>query len=366
MKSMLPEGKLPQESLGLPWTVPYLTPEIEGCGGALKSAPEDFVVEEIPAYPASGEGEHVYVLIEKRGLSTLDLVGRLSRDLGLPRNVIGYAGLKDARAITAQWISLLGIEEGAVAALEIEGVTVREVTRHRNKLRLGHLRGNRFFVRVRGVRPDAQGAAERILAVVGARGLPNWFGEQRFGLRRDTHELGRSILLGLDHPGTRRVDLERRRLFLAAAQSQCFNAILAARLHEFDSLLDGDIAWLHRNGACFRVESAATEFARARAFEISASGPLFGRKCLAPSGRPLEIEDDVLRALGLTRDLFAARSELDGARRPFRVPVLDPECRQVGDHLELRFGLPPGSYATALMREIMKADAEVGGDPDRP
>lgn len=362
---MLPEGNLPRDSLGPPWSVPYLTPEIEGCGGTLKSAPEDFVVEEIPAYPASGEGEHLYVLLEKRGLSTLDLVGRLSRELGLPRNVIGYAGLKDARAVTAQWISLLGIEEGAIAALEIEGVTVRQVTRHRNKIRLGHLRGNRFFVRVRGVRFDAQGAAERVLAVVGARGLPNWFGAQRFGLRRDTHELGRSLLLGIEHPGTRRLDFERRRLFLAAAQSQCFNAILAERLREFDGLLDGDVAWLHRNGACFRVESAALESARASAFEISASGPLFGRKCLAPSGRPLEIEDDVLSALGLTRELFAARSELDGARRPFRVPILDPECRQVGDDLELRFGLPPGSYATALLREIMKTDADVGGDVER-
>src|SRR3712207_5138236 len=132
----------------------YLTAEQPGIGGRLKVKPEDFIVEEIPLYLPSGEGQHLYAEIEKTGLSTYAAIKTIAQALNISPNAIGYAGLKDARAITRQTLSIEGATPEAINQLHLSNIKILKVNRHGNKLRVGHLAGNRFVIRVREVTPD--------------------------------------------------------------------------------------------------------------------------------------------------------------------------------------------------------------------
>ncbi|MHC4250480.1 MAG: tRNA pseudouridine(13) synthase TruD [Planctomycetota bacterium] len=381
-----------------------LTDDIPGTGGRLRVEPEDFEVEEIPLYPASGEGEHVIIEIEKRGIPTREAVRRIARALGLDPEDAGVAGQKDARAVTRQRVSVRGkgLDERRAAAVDVEGVRVLSAMRHGNKLRLGHLAGNRFRIRIREVRGplgEALGSARATLEVLARRGMPNRFGPQRFGERGDGHLAGAAILRGdaaealalilgrpsdLDPPGVRRSreaydsgDLKgalralprsRRdearvltRLLkgerISALQSHLFNMVLDARLPDVDRVEPGDLAWKHDSGAVFCVEDAAAEAERAARFEISPSGPMFGFKMTGPTGRPGEVERAVLEGAGLAPESFRAPGGLrsKGARRPLRVPLGEARAEGYADGIVVEFSLPPGSYATVAMDEIMKA-----------
>jgi tRNA pseudouridine13 synthase len=153
-----------------------------------------------------------------------------------------------------------------------------------------------------------------------------------------------------------------RKLFIAAVQSELFNSVLARRIDGIDRLVVGDVAWIHRNGACFRVEDVALEQARCDDFEISPSGPLFGKQMTDPSGKAGEMEAEVLTQSGLAREQVRARdgTKLDGARRPLRVPLGEPQMDDGeddrGHYLRLCFTLPPGAYATSVIREVCKSD----------
>jgi len=180
-------------------TLPYLTGDLAGVGGRIKVRQEDFFVEELPLYQPSGEGTHVYALIEKRGIPTMDALSRIGRALGVSRREIGFAGLKDARAVTRQWISVEHIEPKRLQKMELERIKVLGLARHSNKIKLGHLAGNRFVVRVRDLNTSlksAVGRAEAIMAVLARRGVANYFGPQRFGNRNDSHLLGEAIVRG--------------------------------------------------------------------------------------------------------------------------------------------------------------------------
>jgi tRNA pseudouridine13 synthase len=137
----------------------YLTAEVPGTGGAIKGSPEDFLVEEIPAYQPGGQGEHCYALVEKRGITTLEALRRISKALGVQERDLGYAGMKDAVGVTRQTISIPRVAPETVLALQIPAVSVLSAVLHGNKLRLGHLKGNRFRIRVRGVVPEARARA---------------------------------------------------------------------------------------------------------------------------------------------------------------------------------------------------------------
>jgi len=202
-----------------------LTSALPGTGGLIKAVPEDFVVDELPAYLPSGEGAHTYLWIEKRALTTDEAVTRICRALGVSHNDAGTAGTKDRQAITRQWISLPDIDPERARAVELEGVRVLEAARHGNKLRTGHLHGNRFTLTVRGT-TDGLARAGAILAELGRRGLPNYFGVQRFGNRGDNASEGRKLLdghlQGLRPPrpaaGAQRVSRGQRRLLISAYQ----------------------------------------------------------------------------------------------------------------------------------------------------
>lgn len=392
--------------------LPCVTAGLPGTGGRVRVAPEDFEVEEVPAYRPCGAGDHVYARIRKRGIPTLEAIARIARALDVDRARVGYAGLKDARAVTTQTLSIERVDPARVASLQVDGVEVLEVERHGNKLKRGHLHGNVFRITIRDVGEDAASRAEQVLEVLKRRGLPNGFGPQRFGLAGTNDRLGAALwrgdgaaffevlLSGIpgdagaearrrfaagDVAGAReslppgcgsearalRV-LERTRgepdralrgvdrrladLFLNACQAGLFNEVLAARLETYDRLVDGDVAWIHRNGAVFDVPHAATEQERAAAFEISPSGPLFGPKCRPASGAEGAIEAAILAPHGLPAAPGARARAVRGGRRPLRVPLEEVRVRGAeGGGLELRFGLPPGAYATTVLREVTKS-----------
>jgi tRNA pseudouridine13 synthase len=393
-------------------TLPFLTDGHAGIGGRIKVKPEDFVVEEIPLYAPGGVGQHVYACLEKRGLSTPQAVSAVARALGVPAGAIGYAGLKDARAITRQVISIDGVQPAQVEALNLPGIQILWVNRHRNKLKTGHLAGNRFTLRVRDVSRDVLPAAEAVLDELRRRGVPNYFGEQRFGGRGNSHRLGAALLrgdalaflseyLGRPQPGERAdaqaaraafdagdytcalaqwppslrderrvlaalarhgspdqvlraLDKKLRSLFLSAYQSHLFNRLLAQRIQALDRLQPGDVAFIHASGAAFVVQDAALEQPRADRFEISPSGPLFGPKCLLAEGLPGQQERAALEESGLALAEFRLPGlKFKGARRPFRIPLAGVQV-EWDDGLIISFRLPPGSYATEVLREVMK------------
>ncbi len=179
----------------------YLTSRFAGTGGNIKLTPEDFYVEEIPAYLPSGEGEHLYLWIEKRNCNTLHLVQQLAAKLQRKPADFGYAGLKDKRATTRQWISVSApaatpeINEDALSALDLGAdIKILALKRHSNKLRLGHLRGNRFKLNVHAVVPDGLERAQNIIHLLEHTGIPNLFGAQRYGVRVNNHIIGDAIL----------------------------------------------------------------------------------------------------------------------------------------------------------------------------
>ncbi|HEX9079277.1 MAG TPA: tRNA pseudouridine(13) synthase TruD [Desulfuromonadaceae bacterium] len=393
----------------------YLTDDIPGIGGAIKETPEDFMVEEIPAYAPCGSGEHCYLVIEKRGITTLEAIRRIAGELRVPERDVGYAGMKDAVGVTRQTISFQRIKPEEVMGREFGGVRVVSAVCHANKLKLGHLKGNRFRIRVRNVSPGAAEAVPAVLAVLQQRGVPNYFGPQRYGAQANSHLIGAAMLRGdwrgaVDHligePGAVRDEqwraaiaayrggdiatalrsmpghcrserdvLQRlasrpdawergfaavhprlKRLYLSACQSYLFDRVVESRLTEIDRVMAGDLAWKHVNGACFLVEDEAVEAPRAARFEISATGSMFGSRMKWPVGEPLALEQRVLAEADIRAEQFdlGGGMRMEGERRPLRVPLGEPSFRLDGEGLLLEFSLPRGSYATSVLREITK------------
>ncbi len=338
--------------------LPYLTADLPGIGGALRTTNEDFVVDEEPAYPASGSGEHVFARIEKRGLTTGHAVDRIAHALNISPRDIGVAGMKDRHAVTRQWISLPPpLTPEAVGALALEDVVILEVARHPHKLRTGHVRANRFVLRVRGVGDDAETHARAILdRLATAPGAPNWYGEQRFGRDGDNAAKGLAIVGGARPPRDRKL----ARLLVSSLQSQLFNDWLTARLNDglYSHVLVGDI--LHKvNGGMFACEDAATDEARLLAGELVLTGPMFGDRMRgATEGSPAAARElATLEARELLPDAFATvRSIAEGTRRDATITVGAPVVSTpLPGVLQVEFSLPGGAYATAVMRELMKS-----------
>ncbi|WP_049621457.1 tRNA pseudouridine(13) synthase TruD [Frateuria defendens] len=316
----------------------------------LRSAPEDFQVEEILGYDADGEGEHALLWVEKRGANTDWVARELARHAGVPPLGVGYAGLKDRHAVTRQAFSvqLAGKPEPDWVAFPHAEVKVLAATRHRRKLKRGALRGNRFVLVLREVQGERE-AAERVLAALAARGVPNYFGEQRFGREGGNVAQARAMFAG------RRVDRDKRSILLSAARSQIFNAVLAARVERaaWDRPLEGEIWSLAGSRSWFGPEpfDAALAERLARA-DIHPSGPLWGQGDTPAQGEAGALEREVAAAYAdLAEGLAAARLEQE--RRPLRLLPAELRWRWLGDGaLELAFELPAGAYATTVVREL--------------
>lgn len=333
--------------------LPFLTADVPGSGGVFKASPEDFEVEELPAYLPNGlpDGEHGYLWVEKRGRSTPEVAKLIARHVGLTDRDVSWAGLKDKQAVTRQWLSLPFKALAKLEGFSVPGVTVLETSRHRNKLKSGHLKGNRFTLTVRGV--SDVGAAKASFEQLVVKGVPNAFGDQRFGARGDNAERGRAILLA----GGRHRDRFERKLFLSAYQSALFNRVLALRLERglFSRVLAGDVLQKHESGGSFWCDDVAIDQPRADAFEVSPTGPMFGPEMRAPKDEAQALEAEVLAGDGVTMETFkAGGDETKGTRRFLRVRLGEPELEANGEVVRLRFSLPAGSYATVVLRELLK------------
>lgn len=338
---------------------PLSTADLPGIGGRIKDSPEDFEVEEIPAYEPSGSGDFLYLWMEKRDMGAEYFVRQVARRLDISAGEIGTAGLKDRRAITRQMVSVPAGLDDRLDRLTGDGMQLLRVSRHGNKLRPGHLHGNRFTIVVRDVVPEA---GERLPALVGRLrrwGFPNYYGPQRFG--RDGETLQRGMELLRQAANVRRMSPFLRKLALSAAQSALFNQYLAQRLGDglMSRVLLGDVMAKRPFGGMFVAGDVAREQERFEAGETVHAGPMFGRKTFAAAGEAAQRESAALAEAGLTPASFSGFGKLlQGTRRHNLVYPEGLDATQDPSGVKLTFSLAAGSYATVLLREIMKTDVE--------
>jgi len=336
--------------------LPRFCKDLPATGGLVKVEPEDFLVEEIPAYRPSGAGDHLYLWVEKRDLTGEEAVRRIARAFDVPRGQVGAAGTKDRRAVTLQYFSVMTDLAPDALPDPGEGLRILEASRHTNRLRTGHLRGNRFRIRIRETaNPEAvQQVIERISGV----GLPNSFGPQRFGRDGETAAWGMSLLKGGKVPGRVYRNRSLRRLALSAAQSVLYNDYLSRRIADglYRTVLPGDVLKKTETGGLFNAEpqSVPTEQARLDAGELVHAGPIFGRKTFRAHHKAAEREQEVLESHGIGQEAFRKHGKLlQGTRRPDIVYPEGLAAEADGDTLVLSFTLPSGCYATVLLAEVM-------------
>jgi len=337
--------------------LPYITPELPGTGGEIKAEPEHFIVEEVPLYPPAGQGEHLFVQLTRSGQTTRQVVENLARALNLPAGGIGYAGLKDKHARATQIFSLPGVspEQAKDAVLSL-GYQLDWAIPHNRKLKPGHLLGNRFTITI--INPQAEDALDRAEAVVAAlqeRGLPNFFGAQRFGQYGDNAQQGLAILTGKKRRPRQKW---LTRLLISAYQSQLFNDYLTLRIQRglFYKILAGDVAKKTDTGGMFIVEDVATDQARFDRGEITFTGPLFGYKMREAQADAAALEAEIQATSPVTPAQWR-KNRTDGNRRVGRIFLQPVEVKQDAQGLRLTFYLPKGAYATILLREVMKPTA---------
>jgi tRNA pseudouridine13 synthase len=396
-----------------------LTSGTPGISGVIKARPSDFIVEEIPLYEPSGSGTHLYFELEKTGVSTPGAVKIVASTLGIKGSDIGVAGNKDSLARTVQRMSVEHIEAGDLDKIDHPDLNIRPLGFHKNKLRSGHLEANRFKIKIRDSNPDSKKLASETLKILTKKGVPNYYGCQRFGRRGDSGLLGETLVknrlkefvrlylgnpMDNDPPAVRKartvfdqgeperafeywprnynakrnalaayvqtgrpgpvlsaVPRRMRRLFVSAFQSYIFNQILSRRLPEIDKLFTGDIAKKEDSGGIFHVEEPSAEQPRADKFEISPTGPMFGTKCWMAKGKPGQIEKAEFARFDINpKKLKKVGSlRLKGSRRSLRFEIKSPDLKSGsdahGEFLEVSFTLPTGCYATVLLREIIKS-----------
>jgi tRNA pseudouridine13 synthase len=324
---------------------------VSSLSAELRRTPEDFRVDEILGYDADGEGEHTLLWVEKRGANTDWVARELAKFAGVPPLNVGYAGLKDRHAVTRQafTVQLAGKPDPDWSAFPHDDVKVLASTRHKRKLKRGALRGNRFVLVLRDVRGDRE-RAEEVLQAIMSRGVPNYFGEQRFGREGGNVAQARAMFAG------KRVDREKRSILLSAARSHIFNSVLAERVERdaWDKPLEGEIWSLAGSRSWFGPEPFdETLAARLAQGDIHPSGPLWGQgepPTLAAAG---ELERQIAATFSdLADGLVAAR--MDQERRPLRLLPKELRWRWLDDEtLELGFELPAGAYATVVARELI-------------
>lgn len=316
----------------------------------MRVVPEDFVVEEILGYNADGEGEHRLLMVEKHGANTDWVAQELAAFAGVAPVAVGYAGLKDRHAVTRQTYSvhLGGKPEPDWSTFPHANIKVLDSQAHRRKLKRGALAGNRFVLTLREVQGQRE-AAEHALASISARGVPSYFGEQRFGRTGANVERAKALFNG------RRTDRATRSLLISAARSYLFNEVLAARVQggTWDQPMDGEIWSLRGSRSWFGPEPWNEALAaRLASGDIHPSGPLWGRGALPSAGEVRALEQSIVDAeTELAVGLVNAGLQQD--RRALRLQPADLVWSWLADDiLQLGFTLPPGTYATVVVREL--------------
>jgi tRNA pseudouridine13 synthase len=325
--------------------------------GVARARTEDFQVDEILGFEPTDEGQHLFLQLCKRDTNTLWLARQIASLAGATQRDLGYAGLKDRHGVTSQWFSvdMKGRDEPDWQALESDRVQVLQVRRNPRKLRIGAHRGNRFRLWIRRLRVVPQ-ILEQRLQQLRDLGMPNYFGEQRFG--RDYANLAQAEALFKHRLG--RVERKLRGLLISAARSQLFNEVLAARIERgsWDAPWSGDYFSLDGSRAGFTSEQAdLTLVERCHVLDIHPTGPMWGRGRPPVCAEALALERAVLEPLTTWRDGLE-HVGLHQERRPLRVRVGELRWELSGqDSLLLEFSLPAGSYATVLLRELLRVES---------
>lgn len=324
----------------------------------LRHHPVDFLVEEIDAFPASGAGEHALLTVEKRGMNTVHVARRIAQWAGVPESAVGYAGLKDRHALARQRFSvqLPGRATPETATLDFEdaatgeALRVLDLARHAKKLPRGALAGNRFLLTLREVEGDRAAIEARLSAIV-ERGVPNYFGEQRFGRGGD------NVARALEMFSGRRVPREQRAMLLSAARSELFNRVLARRVEigQWDRGLEGEVWMLDGSRSVFGPEAWNASLAeRLARFDIHPSAPLWGTGPLRTTAACRSLEETVLSGTdgpALQRGIEAAGIKQE--RRATRVrPDAFSWAWPMAGCLQIGFGLTAGCYATTILAEL--------------
>ena len=328
--------------------------------GRIRAQPDDFRVEEIDAFEASGSGEHLLLTVAKTGMNTVFAARRIARWAGVAESAVGYAGLKDRHAVTRQrfsvWLPMKTSPD--LATLSGDGLQLVAATWHSRKLPRGALAGNRFVLRLRDVEGE-HGAIDGRLQAIAARGVPNYFGEQRFGRGGRNVEQARQMFDG------RRFRRDQRSILLSAARSEIFNAVLAQRVlaDDWDRAREGDVFMLEGSQSVFGPEPLDDGLrARLADFDIHPTGPMWGRGALRAIDAAAATERAVAEAhADLCAGLEAAG--LKQERRSLRLPVSGLAWAWLAeDVLEVAFRLPPGAYATVVLRELGDLETGAGGE----
>ncbi len=319
--------------------------------GVIRSQPEDFVVEEIPRIKPGGEGGHLWLWVEKRSANTDWVAGQLANVGGCKHRDVGYAGLKDRHAVTRQWFSVPAGEAGPEVFRDarIDAVQILDCRLHHRKLKRGTLDGNRFQLLIRDFDGDAADIEQR-LERVRADGVPNYFGPQRFGHGGRNVEKGFSLL-------SRGVRLPRHKksIYLSALRSFLFNQVLAQRVQngDWNRMLDGELAMLDGTHSIFPCLAPDADIEdRCSRLDIHPTGPMPGKGGDGPAGEVAALEDKILDDWTELKDVLVAQG-VEASRRALRLYPAGFEWDFEDDGLQLVFVLPPGAYATTVLRELL-------------
>jgi tRNA pseudouridine13 synthase len=336
---------------------PYCVPEwnrvagTPGGRGLIRVEVEDFRVEELPLITLTGEGSHLWLEVEKRNANTDWVARQLATLAGVPVRDVGYAGMKDRRAVTTQWFSI-ALQEARDSdwnSWEIPDARILRTNLHSRKLKRGTLKGNRFRIVVRNLEGQLDDLEDR-LQRVSRQGLPNYFGPQRFG------HGGRNVAQGvrwLEHGG--RLPRNKKSIYLSSVRSFLFNLVLSRRvsLGNWNQIIDGDVASLDGSRSTFPCEMPDPELTRrCEEFDIHPSGPLPGSDGKLVEREAADIEENVLQPYKALIDSMAGAG-LKAARRALRLVPKGMEWEHDGNDLILKFILPPGGYATSVLRELV-------------
>lgn len=340
-EAMLQDALNPPRILGAP-----------EASGRLRARNEDFQVDEILGFEPDGEGEQQMIQVRKSGLNSEELSRKLAKHAGIPAKDVGFAGLKDRNAVTTQWFTLrlAGKPAPDWGALEDDRVEVLQAHAHRRKLRRGSLKGNRFTLRITDLSGDLQSLEAR-LKQLQEQGVPNYFGEQRFGRE------GRNLQSAADmfFAGKRVKQRHLRSLFLSSARSWLFNSVLAERVRQgsWNRLLPGEMVMLEGSHSVFLADSQDPEIRQRLAdFDLHPTGPMWGQGMLRSEAEAAQFEQDVLTPKVAWLEALE-KAGLKQERRALRLKLTDLQWDLTGSELILRFSLPAGAYATVLVSAIL-------------
>lgn len=337
--------------------LPRISVDLPGIGGAIKSSPEHFQVEEVLPYEPCGQGEHVFVILRRAGWNTADVAAFLAQTFKINTMDVGWGGRKDRQALTTQTFSLLlpmSLNDERIAGkLSETPFDILKVTRHRNKIKTGHVAGNRFRILVTGAHADALERSARIAGRLERHGIPNYFGPQRFGHNLTNLDRADALLTS-----SKSIRGRKNSFLVSALQGALFNQWLTDRIQrgDFGRLMDGDVAKKTDTGGLFVVDDPVEANERFDRGAVVYTGPIYGYKMMSAVGLAGQYETGLLDRFELSSDTFK-KLRAQGTRRAALLRNIYLAVTAEPEGIWFTFNLPSGAYATTVLREFMQTPA---------